>query len=213
MATTSAHAAATGGVAVVAADATPAELVWPLAQAVYRSPALLPSKLGDRQARILAGAAVGPEASVAERELGELRLAVRGVDAVSRKVLHGVADSVGARAVAVVWPAAEGAESITVRVYDTSTAAFDPAFFQGRGEAWVASVVTSLGQRFPRENSALPRPAARTAEPSAAAGKPFYRAPVFWVGVGAALLLGGTFFAINRITADDTVAVRVEVPR
>src|SRR6476646_9839670 len=86
------------GVAVVGLGAR--DEAFTLARAVYAG-RLRPAALDEQRARVLAGDAAPPSASKELRELGELRAAVTGEDAASRKLLASIAQQLGAEALLV----------------------------------------------------------------------------------------------------------------
>lgn len=88
------------GVAVVASG-TARDDAFTLARAVYGS-ALRPRRLDELRARILAGDPAPPSATRELRELAELRGAVGGEDAASRKLLASIAQQLGVQALLVV---------------------------------------------------------------------------------------------------------------
>jgi hypothetical protein len=88
------------GVAVVASGGARDD-AFALARAVYAS-SLRPRGLDELRARILAGEPAPPTATKDVRELAELRAAVAGEDAASRRLLGGIAQQLGVQALLVV---------------------------------------------------------------------------------------------------------------
>ncbi len=91
---------ASQGVAVVGTGTTRDD-AFALARAVYGS-SLRPKRLDELRARILAGDPAPPSATKDVRELAELRAAVSGDDAASRKLLATIAQQLGVQALLVV---------------------------------------------------------------------------------------------------------------
>jgi hypothetical protein len=93
------HAAAQG-VAVLSAGASRDD-TFTLARAVYAT-RLRPAALDELHARILAGDQPPPDAPPDVRELAELRGAIAGEDAASRRVLASIAQQLGVEALLLV---------------------------------------------------------------------------------------------------------------
>ena len=91
------------GIAVLAVGATreAREEAFALARAIYGS-RLRPTSLDEVRARVLAGDPPPPNGSRELRELAEVRAAVTGEDAATRRLLAGIAQQVGAEALLVV---------------------------------------------------------------------------------------------------------------
>jgi hypothetical protein len=228
------------GVAVVSAGG-PRDEAGNVARAVYAS-RLRPTSLDEARARVLAGEPPPPDAPRDVRDLAEVRGAIHGEDAASRRLLSGIAQQLGVQALLVVSteapppavpvtmtpPSTEdaGAPSpepvapvapVNVRLFLAETGDFDAARYVAEPgasgpNAWRATVA-SLERRF-----ALTGPPAATRPPppprsQEGESKPFYASPWFWGAIGAAVLVGGGFYLASRDTSDQPIHLQMHVPR
>lgn len=179
-------ASARRGVVVLAAPGTKAELVWPVAQAVYGDEALRP-KIADAEARVLAGEPPKEGAPTFVRELAELRAQFKGDDAASRAMLAEIARRTGARAIAVVSESEGAAE---VRVWDAAGEGLEGTRHRREASGW-SPLTSNLHGRFAAAPQPTPAP-----EPSKKGG--FLENPWFWGAVGAAVLAGVVVYAATQ---------------
>ncbi|AKU97560.1 hypothetical protein AKJ09_04224 [Labilithrix luteola] len=170
------------------------EEAFMLARAVYAS-RLRPPTVDEAHARVLAGEAPAENAVADVRELAELRAAITGDDAPSRRLLGSLADQLHVSGLLVVTvetppqppaPAADagapaapnapaiGAQAVTARLFLPDTREFDAARYSPepgvRGPQGWRSVVSSVERRFP--SAAAPAPAGGTVAAPAAATRP-----------------------------------------
>lgn len=224
------------GIAVVARGAAKDE-AFELARAVYAS-SLRPRELDEVRARVLAGDTPPANATRELRELAEVRAAIGGDDAASRRLLAGIAHQVHAQALLVVEvpsfeppdPEDAGeagtpppARTPSARLFLADTEEFDAARYEpeqveGGRPSW-RTVVVSLERRFPPPEAAavVTAPATKLPPPVLPSertdSKPFYLSGWFWGAIAGAALVGGTIFFLSRDTADDTIHVDLRVPR
>lgn len=209
-------------------DAQPAAFV--LARALYAS-RLRPPGLDEKRARVLAGESAAADAPTELKDLAELRAAVSGEDAASRKLLAGLCEDFKLAGIVVVSreaTAAPGGDAavdpapVTARLFVASTGEFDAARYAPlagvSGAAAWRPVVGSLEQRFPAARPAVTgalSPTAASAAPRKASeneSRPFYASPWFWGALGAAALLGtGAYFA-SRSSSSDSINLQLRVP-
>ncbi|MBI2389898.1 MAG: hypothetical protein HYV09_09920 [Deltaproteobacteria bacterium] len=193
-ATSSAEApSARRGVVVLATAGTPAEVAWPIAQAVYGDASLRP-KIGDPEARALAGETPekgAPGAHSTVRELAELRLQVKGDDAASRAILKEIGRRTGARAVALVSIGEGGAPE--VRVWDAADDQVGATRHRSEASGW-APLVGVLRTRYAPPPAPTPDPA----KPPEKKGGTFLQNPWFWGALGAAAAAGVAVWALTR---------------
>jgi hypothetical protein len=220
------------GVAVVATDGA-TDAAWRLAARVYRGP-LRPLTLDELHARALVGEAPPPSAPRDVQDLFETRAAIRGEDAVSRRLLASLASSLGVLAIVVVSPGPTGgpAAPATARVYLASNGMFDAARYSedqastgsGPWEPTAASLERTLradaapaGEPLAATGpTAGPRTEPLKGEPAPADGAtPFYKSPWFWGALGAAVLGGGGIYLATRDSGDSSgpMHVQMKVPR
>jgi hypothetical protein len=225
------------GLAVVAIDAT-SDLAWPLAQEIYRRPAIRPVALDEARARVLAGEVPAADASQSLRDLAETRAAIRGNDAPSRQLLASIASALHVRALVVVSveEADASVRAPIARVFLADTSAFDAARYapddapgstipvwNGAGQSlermYSAPAVTPLGSAGP-PRATIGAPAAANTSASATnkgggegPSKPFYVSPWFWGAIGAAALGGVAVFAATRDNSPDTIHLQMQVPK
>jgi hypothetical protein len=231
---------AASGLAVVAIDAT-SDLAWPLAQEIYRRPAIRPAALDEARARVLAGEAPTADASQSLRDLAETRAAIRGNDAPSRQLLASIANTLHVRALVVVSveEADASVRAPIARVFMADTGAFDAARYapddapgsavpvwSGAGQSlermYSAPAVTPLGSAgaVGPARATIGAPAAVNTSASATnkaggegSSKPFYVSPWFWGAIGAAALGGVVVFAATRDNNPDTIHLQMQVPK
>lgn len=209
-----------------------------LARAVYGS-SLLPRRLDELRARVLAGDPAPPSATKDIRELAELRAGVTGEDAVSRRLLAGIAQQLGVQALLVVHRAPalveqEAAPSVaadagatapvarssaahaSARLFLADTGEFDAARYERDESGW-RGTVTSLTGRFPppaaHVMAELPGAPPKHSSEEKKESRPFYMSPWLWGAVGAAAVVGGFFFFATRDTSDDPIHLQMRLPR
>ncbi len=117
--------AAPSGIAVVAMPGA-TDAAWPLAQAVYSTPAIRPVAVDEVHARVLCGEAAPPASPGDVRDLAETVAAIRGEDAASRAILVDMAHRLNVRALAVVH--VEAGKPVA-RVFVAETQSFDAASY------------------------------------------------------------------------------------
>jgi hypothetical protein len=225
------------GLAVVAIDAT-SDLAWPLAQEIYRRPAVRPVALDEARARVLAGEAPSADASQSIRDLAETRAAIRGNDAPSRQLLASIASSLHVRALVVVSVEEPDASARVpvARVFLAATSSFDAARYapddapgsnvpvwtgaaQSLERMYSAQSLTPLGSAA--GPGAAPRatiaPSGKLTADSPLKGegpsRPFYVSPWFWGAIGAAALGGVAVFVATRDNSPDTIHLQMQVPK
>lgn len=176
------------GVAVLSLGAA-REDAFMLARAVYAS-RLRPPTVDEAHARVLAGEVPAENAAADVRELAELRAAITGDDAPSRRLLGSLADQLHVAGLLVVSvenvpapsaPAADagapavGSQAVTARLFLPDTREFDAARYSPdasvRGPGSWRSVVSSVERRFPAA-AAAPAPTGGTVAAPAAATRP-----------------------------------------
>ena len=206
------------GVAVLA-QGDVAEIAWPLAQSVYGSATLRPTALDEARARVLAGDKPGLDAKPDVVELGELRAGVRGDDAASRELLATIGQRSHVHALLVVVATGSAASA---RLFDVGSKSFDAARYEpdaGDADHRWDKTVRSLERIFAPPAPLVAAPKAATAAVAKIpakdthSSKAFYESPWFWVGLGAAALLGGGIFLATRDYSGDTIRLRMEVPQ
>jgi hypothetical protein len=217
-------AAAPSGVAVVAL-AGASDAAWPLAHAVYATPALRPPTLDEARARVLCGEPAPPSAAQEVRDLAETLAAVKGDDAPSRMMLGEIAHRLNVRALAVVR--VDGGRP-AARVFLPEAGAFDAAAY-APDESPVLSwngAVRSLARAFgAAEPGAAPgaalapgsAPALATHEEPVLVTTPprpraFYESGWFWGAIGAAAFAGGAVFFATRDNGASTIHLQMQVP-
>lgn len=210
--------AAPRGLAVVALGGA-TDAAWPLAQAVYGTPALRPSTLDEAHARILCGEPAPPGASQDLRDLAESLAAIKGEDAPSRMLLGEIARRLNVRALLVVRVEAGHA---TARPFLPETGTFDAAAYApdaGPAVAWVAasqSLARTYGGEPPVPGGTSAPALATHEEPvitvAPPKGKAFYESGWFWGAVGAAAFAGGAIFFATRDNGDTTIHLQMQVP-
>jgi hypothetical protein len=222
-------AVAPGGIAVLAMPGA-TDAAWPLAQAVYSTPAIRPYSVDEVRARVLCGEAAPPASPGDVRDLADTVAAVRGEDAASRAILADMAHRLNVRALAVVH--LEAGKPVA-RVFVAETQSFDAASYgpdAGAPAAWSATTV-SLSRAFggpgiaavsalpagPPGPSALPAPALAThEEPEVTNGPPkpkaFYESGWFWGALGAAAFAGGAVFFATRDNGASSIHLDMQVP-
>jgi hypothetical protein len=230
----SAPVAGGGGVAVVALSGA-ANAAWPLAQAVYASPALRPASIDDAHARILCGERAPSEAPADVRDLAETVAALRGDDAPSRTLLGDIARRFAVRAVVVVFDGRPPSARIFLSdagEFDAATYAPDPATAaavtseEGAPQnlpppSW-SQALRSLARAYgsdPRTVLRPPalatheRPGAPTSSPPSRSARMFYESGWFWGALGAAAFAGAAAFLATRDSQANTIHLQVQVPR
>jgi hypothetical protein len=222
-------ATAPSGVGVVAvAGATDA--AWPLAQAVYGTPALRPAGIDEAHARVLCGEPPASGAPADLKDLADSVAAVRGEDAPSRMILGEIAHRFAVRALVVVHL---DAGRPAARVFLPDSGAFDAATYAPDAtpaNAWTATT-QSLARTFGPPAAPAPAaapPAAATPPPSSAPplalhaepvvdntppkGKAFYESGWFWGALGAAAFAGAAVFLATRDNGPTTIHLEAQVP-
>lgn len=173
------------------------DATWPVAQAVYADAGLRPG-LTDAGARVLAGEPPKEGAPAEVRELAELRAQVKGDDAASRAILAEIARRTGARAIAVVSVAADGA--VEVRVFDAASGELEGTRHRKEASGWSPFVGLLHGRFAATVEPPKPEPAPAPKK----SGGSFYENPWFWVAIGGAAVAGVTVYALTR--SDSTPA-------
>lgn len=215
-------------VLVIALDGA-ADAAWSLARLVYEEPALRPT-LDDTRARILAGDPPPRDAEPRLRELSDLRAAVHGDDAPSRRILASIATELGAQAVVLVWPPS-GSRPAEARLFVVKDNAFDAAILRPdpsstparpidavvvpSASASASSVMAGSSSSAASASSAVVRPAtsssaAPSASPSTAPPTPHDAseshatvAEVSWIqamGLIRARLVPGSYVTVTNAT-------------
>jgi len=210
--------AAPPGLAVVALGGA-TDAAWPLAQAVYGTPALRPWGLDEARARVLCGEPAATGAPLDLRDLSESLAAVKGEDAPSRMLLGEIARRLNARALLVVRVEAGHPSA---RVFLPEAGNFDAASYSpdaGPTISWAATA-RSLARTFGGDASVPggpPAPALATHEEPVVATSPpkskaFYESGWFWGAVGAAAFASGAIFFATRDNGDTTIHLQMQVP-
>jgi hypothetical protein len=174
-----APAAAWGGVAVVALEGA-SDPAWSLAQAVYADASLRPAKLGDASARILAGEPAAAGAAQKLLELAELRAAIRGDDAGSRRLLSSLAHDLGVTLLLVVSRPSGQASRPQALVFSAASGRFEPPPLlpdlpppaQQPSSAPPAASPTQPPAPLPAASTPAPPVAASAASAASAAARP-----------------------------------------
>ncbi|MFO0658357.1 MAG: hypothetical protein U0165_00780 [Polyangiaceae bacterium] len=156
-------AVATSAPVIVLALDGAADVAWSLARLVYEDPAIRPS-IDDTKARILAGDPAPKDADPKLRELADLRSAVHGDDAPSRRILSSIASEFSAQAILVVWPPVL-ARPAEARLFVVKDAAFDAAILRPDASPHVAPLV--LPSASSASSSVVMPSASSSASPSA----------------------------------------------
>ncbi len=222
-----AHAEEPRGLAVLGGSSAAA---WPLARLVYADPALRPAGLDDAHAHALAGEST-PGASADLDDLAQIRGAIHGDDAASRRLLASLSASLHVRGVVVV----EGEPSLTgrpsARVFLASEEAFDAAHYDadapapvtwGSGVAAVSwrgaaeSLHRAYGGEVPKPTADPVKPVSRAPAPlpvPAEGSRPFYKSPWFWAAAGAAAFGAVAVYLATRNDGSGNIQLQVQVPR
>jgi hypothetical protein len=193
------------GVAVVAEGEGALEPAWALATRVYRDPLLRPAGLDDTTARALAGEAPA-RATPKLAELADLRKALGGEGAASRRLLASLGAELGVSALLVVYVPAAGQRR--ARLYSVAAGAF------ARPELWPQPNPEGL----PSWEAAAAWLHARAAASRASAGKkpaepaksPF-ASGWFWGAVGAAAALAIVAVIATRDETPSTIHLQGRV--
>jgi hypothetical protein len=217
-------AVAPNGIAVVAMPGS-TDAAWPLAQAVYSTPAIRPYAVDEVHARVLCGEAAPPGSPGDVHDLAETVAAVRGEDAASRAILADMAHRLNVRALVVVHV---DAGKPVARVFVAETQSFDAASYGPDAgvvpAAWSATTV-SLSRAFggPAATALPAGPPALSAPPLATHEEPevtnappkpkaFYESGWFWGALGAAAFAGGAVFFATRDNGASSIHLDMQVP-
>lgn len=220
------------GVGVIGIGSTRDE-AFALGRAVYGS-RLRPGSLDEPRARVLAGDPPPAQPSPALRDLAELRAAIKGDDAASRRLLLSITKDQTLEALLVVdriEPASTDADAsapvtapVRARLFLPETGEFDAAVYTpeagASGPAAWRTVVTSLERRFPPSTAPMsapsaavhppPPPALRPTEPET---RPFYKSFWFWGAIGGAALVGTGIYFASRDTGPDAIHLQMRIPK
>jgi hypothetical protein len=180
--------AAPTGIVLLALDGA-TDRAWPLAQSVYGDAALRPATLDETGARALAGEPAKEGWSARARELSELRAAVHGEDAASRRILASLCRELSVRGIVVV--SADGERSkATLFVADGER--FEPAAISPASGTSPAELVASLRARFAPEppRAVDPRPEKKSV----------FRSGWFWGAVALAAGAASVILLTGRET-------------
>lgn len=205
------------GVAVLASPGA-TDAAWPLALAVYSTPALRPPLLDEAHARVLCGEPPAPGAAPDLKDLAETVAAVHGDDAPSRALLVDVARRVAVPRLLVVR--VEGGHA-TARLFLPETSSFDAAVYSpddGTLTGW-SGTTSSLARAFqppppPGRAPLMAPPLATQAIETTAPppSQPFYTKGWFWGALGAAAFAGGAIFFATRDNSPSSIHLMVQVP-
>lgn len=210
------------GIAVIARGEAKNE-AFDVARAIYAS-SLRPHGLDEVRARVLAGGELPSNATRELAELAQIRGAISGEDAPSRRLLTGVAQQMHVQALVVVaieGDADAGAPKPVARLFLPDAGEFDAARYEPEasdaGKPSWRPLVISLERRFPPTAREVARPAATlppaALHPEKSESKPFYASGWFWGAVAGAALIGGVIFFASRDTTDETIHLQMRVPR
>jgi hypothetical protein len=209
----------TVGMAVVAFPRA-TDFAWPLARAVYATPALRPNGLDDAHARILCGESDAHGAGDLH-DLADTVAALRGEDAPTRVLLGEIARRFSVRALVVVR--ADDGHPVA-RVFTPETGSFDAATYAPDDSSrsptlsWtltVRSLERSFGAAMPAEAARPPTlathegPLVLSAPP---APRHFYESGWFWGAIGAAAFTGGAVYFATRDSSSPTIHLEMQVP-
>jgi len=198
------------------------DAAWPLAQAVYGTPAVRPAAIDDAHARVLCAERAPDGAGPELHDLADTVGAIHGDDAPSRALLGDVARRFAVRGVVVV---AVDAGRPTARVFLPATGAFDAATYAPDAApniAW-SGAIASLAHSFGSPDAAAP-PTPPSRAPSLATHegpeldnappKPrqFYQSGWFWGALGAAAFAAGAVFLATRDNGTSTIHLQMQVP-
>lgn len=190
------------GVLVVALDGATNE-AWALAQGVYADAKLKPAKLTEDIARVLAGEAPPESAGPALRDLADLRAAIHGDDAPSRRLLGSLAREQGVSLVLLV----SGGTPTMARIFSASRGQFEatallpdpqPEAAASKLPRWTTAVST-LHARAPQQPQQIPARADAQPRPQPSGEKDsFLLSGWFWGALGAAAALGLGAYALTK---------------
>lgn len=212
-----------------------------LARSVYAS-TLRPRSLDELRARIAGGDPAPLSTSKDIKELAELRSAVNGEDAASRRLLAAIAQQLNVQAILVVSrvpkasPAADAGSASTetdggapapaapssttgpvARLFLAETGDFDAARYEPDETGSWGGTATSLSPRFPPPaqvpGAERKGPPPKLVTDGTKENKPFYTSPWLWAAVGAAALVGTFFFFASQDNSDDPIHLQMHVPR
>jgi hypothetical protein len=203
------------GVLVLATEGSVAA-AWPLAQSVYGDSGLRPSGVDVATASVLAGEKPAEGAPVRLRELAEVRAAVRGDDAPSRRILASLARDFTVTAIAVV-SVADGKP--TFRLFLAATGQMDVVSFApdgGDGPISWRGAVEAMRPRLapaptgPRVEAAAPVKGPEDESSRSGASGSFLTSKWFW---GAIVIAGvaTAFFVTSRSSgATDPTTIQLK---
>lgn len=224
------RASAAQGVAVLGTSGARDD-AFALARAVYVT-SLRPHALDEVRARVLGGDPAPGVATKEVKDLSDLRAAVNGEDAASRQILSGIAKQLDVQGILVVSKSTIGAQAgdagaeepdaasgtrVEARLFLAEQGDFDAARYEYDG-SWQATVA-SVSARFPQAPAPAPAkpvvvaPAQLPRIPEKKEERPFYKSPWLWGAVAAAVVIGGIFFFTSQDKGDDSIHVRMNVPR
>jgi hypothetical protein len=217
------------GIAVIAVGASRAEAAT-LARALYATK-LRPPTLDESRARTLIGDAPPENAPTDVRELSELRAAVLGDDAASRSLLSTIAQRLHVEALLLVRvsssvlnreeaptdAAAPLAPPAEARLFLTTGASLDSTIYVHDTMTGWTPTLRSLETRFLPPSAPAPAASASTAivlPPQAKTeSKPFYTSAWFWGALAASAFLGSVLYFASQNPSEDTVRLRLDLPR
>ncbi len=213
------------GIAVLAIGAARAEAAT-LARSLYATK-LRPPSLDELHARTLIGDAPAADAPEDVRDVAQIRAAIAGDDAASRSLLSTLAERLHVEAIVVVRQSSPGPQGASIdeaagtapqaRLYLAADGALDSALYVFDPIVGWAPTVRSLEARFlPKAppHASLALADAPTLKPeSPRASKPFYASTWFWGAIAGSAFLGSVVYFASQTPSDDTVRVRLELPR
>jgi hypothetical protein len=215
------------GIAILAIGSARAEAAA-LARALYATK-LRPQTLDETRARTLIGDRPPESAPIDIRELSELRAAVVGDDAASRSLLSTMAARLHVEALLLVTassplPISEEAPAparppppAEARLFLTSGASFDSTIYVHDAMTGWTPTVRSLETRFLPPSASLgarnaSSPLVIPPQPKTES-KPFYMSAWFWGAIAASAFLGSVLYFASQNPSEDTVRLKLELPR
>ncbi len=214
------------GVVVVAVGEGSADAAFVVAKAVYAHAEVRPG-IVDRDAQILAGGALEPNAPKDAVELAELRTKIHGDDVASRLLMAEIARRTRSRAVALVFAPVAPETTPHVQLYDAADDAIEPTIFRpsdAKGDAKVDEgwplLVSTMRARWSLTadvdgagKSTKPEKTDGSGKGEAAkgeSGKLITSSVWFWVALGAAVVAGGVVYLTTRDSGTNPTPLRVQ---
>jgi hypothetical protein len=194
------------GVVVIGVGENASDAAWPVALAIYGDASLRP-KLSDAAARALAGEN-DDKAPADVKELGSLRAQVKGDDPASRVLVAEIARRASARAVVLVFTAAD-ADAVEARVYDAADDAVSSTRYRREKGSW-SPFASTLAARYAAKPKTAPVQTPAPKPKDEAKGGTFLSSPWFWGALGAAAAAGLAAYVLTRDNSDPAQPVRVQ---